>query len=66
MAKLGMVMMSVIAAAVTVTSCGQGEKSLFADVTVASRASANVRAEAPPSPPPPPEASSTMPDRTAL
>lgn len=33
MAKFGVIVMSVIAAAVAVTSCGQGERSLFSDTT---------------------------------
>jgi hypothetical protein len=32
-AKLGVIGMSVITAAVAVTSCGQGERSLFSDTT---------------------------------
>lgn len=34
MAKFGVIVMSVITAAVAVTSCGQGERSLFSDATV--------------------------------
>lgn len=33
MAKFGVIMMLVIATAVVVTSCGQGERSLFSDTT---------------------------------
>ena len=33
MARLGVIIMSVITTAVAVTSCGQGERSLFSDTT---------------------------------
>ncbi len=35
MARLGVIIMSVITTAVAVTSCGQGERSLFSDTTAA-------------------------------
>ncbi len=34
-ARLGVIIMSVITTAVAVTSCGQGERSLFSDTTAA-------------------------------
>ena len=35
MARLGVIIMSVITTAVAVTSCGQGERSLLSDTTAA-------------------------------
>lgn len=35
MARRGVIIMSVITTAVAVTSCGQGERSLFSDTTAA-------------------------------